>query len=242
MSDKAYNVVNTDSQKPLILTCEHASALIPDSYQNLGLDADCLNTHIARDKGCRELTLSLAEQLGVTAFIGGYSRLLIDLNRQENEKELIVQSSDGIDIPANKNLSDEEKEKRLKSYYYPYHRAIDDKIETLIKQGIKPRIFSVHAFTPQLRGGSYRPWNAGILFNKENPYAANVYAKIKDIAGLNIETNVPYDLRLYKTGSSFVHGEEKGLDNCLIEIRDDEFDNLDAGVKKWTSILAEVII
>lgn len=141
MSDKAYNVVNADSQKPLILTCEHASALIPDSYQNLGLDADCLNTHIARDKGCRELTLSLAEQLGVTAFIGGYSRLLIDLNRQENEKELIVQSSDGIDIPANKNLSDEEKEKRLKSYYYPYHRAIDDKIETLIKQGIKPRIF-----------------------------------------------------------------------------------------------------
>ena len=51
MSDKAYNVVNADSQKPLILTCEHASALIPDSYQNLGLDADCLNTHIARDKG-----------------------------------------------------------------------------------------------------------------------------------------------------------------------------------------------
>lgn len=77
---------------------------------------------------------------------------------------------------------------------------------------------------------------------RKNPYAANVYAKIKDIAGLNIETNVPYDLRLYKTGSSFVHGEEKGLDNCLIEIRDDEFDNLDAGVKKWMSILAGVII
>lgn len=35
MSDKAYNVVNADSQKPLILTCEHASALIPDSIKIL---------------------------------------------------------------------------------------------------------------------------------------------------------------------------------------------------------------
>ena len=34
--NKVFDVINPDSARPLILTCEHASAAIPSGYDNLG--------------------------------------------------------------------------------------------------------------------------------------------------------------------------------------------------------------
>lgn len=238
MQNNNFKIINKDSKQSLILTCEHASEKIPEEYNNLGLEKKYYDTHIARDKGCGKLTELLAEKLGVTAFIGEYSRLLVDLNRRENEEELIVKESDKITIPGNADISPEEKEKRLSVYYRPYHQAIENKITELKKAGITPRIFSIHGFTPQLQGGSYRPWNAGILYLEENPLVNKVNQRISEFKNLVVGQNVPYDLRRYKTGASVVHGAENNLENCLIEIRDDEFDNLEKGVAKWCDILA----
>ncbi len=238
MQNNSFRIINKDSQKPLILTCEHASEKIPEEYNNLGLENKYYDTHIARDKGCGKLTECLAEKLGVTAFIGGYSRLLVDLNRRENEEELIVKESDKVIIPGNANISDEEKEKRLSEYYRPYHQAIENKIAELRKAGIIPQVFSVHGFTPQLQGGSFRPWHAGILYLEENPLVNKVNQRISEFKDLIVGKNVPYDLRKYNTGASVIHGAENNLENCLIEIRDDEFANMEKGVSKWCEILA----
>lgn len=237
MQNNSFRVINKDSQKPLILTCEHASEKIPEEYNNLGLENKYYDTHIARDKGCGKLTELLAQKLGVTAFIGEYSRLLVDLNRRESEEVLIVKESDKIIIPGNINISFEEKEKRLSAYYRPYHQAIENKIAELKKMGIKPQIFSVHGFTPQLKGGSFRPWNAGILYLEENPLVNKVNRRISEFKDLIIGQNVPYDLRKYNTGASVVHGAENNLENCLIEIRDDEFSDMEKGASKWCDIL-----
>ena len=102
--NKVFDVINPDSARPLILTCEHASAAIPSGYDNLGLSPMWLDTHIARDKGCRELTETLAQKLGCTAFLAGYSRLFVDYNRRETEASLIVDESDKVIIPGNQNL------------------------------------------------------------------------------------------------------------------------------------------
>ena len=48
--NKVFDVINPDGARPLILTCEHASAAIPSGYDNLGLSPMWLDTHIARDK------------------------------------------------------------------------------------------------------------------------------------------------------------------------------------------------
>ena len=45
--NKVFDVINPDSARPLILTCEHASAAIPSGYDNLGLSPMWLDTHIA---------------------------------------------------------------------------------------------------------------------------------------------------------------------------------------------------
>lgn len=241
IADKPYTVINPQSTRDLILTCEHASALIPEQYQNLGLKEKDLETHIARDKGCKELTIALAEKLGCCAFLGNYSRLLIDLNRRENEEELIVSVSDKKIIPSNENISEEEKQYRLKTYYRPYYQAVLDKISSLKRQGIQPRLFSVHGFTPQLKGGTFRPWNAGILYLEPTPLSQKLLKGLGIYPGLKVDSNVPYDLRKYNTGASVICGAEQGLDNALIEIRDTEFNDIQSGTEKWCAALSGIL-
>ena len=238
---KVYEIINENSLNPLILTCEHASNKIPAEYNNLGLSEKALDTHIARDKGCKELTEMLAERLGATAFIAGYSRLFIDYNRREHETSLILDESDKVLIPGNLNISAEEREYRIKNYHRPYYEAIFKKIERLQERGITPMIFSIHGFTPQLRGGSFRPWHAGVLYVKENPLANQILSGLKRYDGIICDANVPYDMREYNTGASAICGEDIGLENAVIEIKDTEFDDIEKGCQKWADILENIL-
>ncbi len=240
MTDKMFEFIRPNKQSRLILTCEHASAEIPAEYHNLGLSAQELDTHIARDKGAGEVCRLLAENLGCAAFLGKYSRLLIDLNRRTNESELIVAESDKTPIPGNAHLDNNERQNRIKTFYEPYYDAINSYIKEQQQQNIQPLLLSIHSYTPQLQGQSYRPWQAGILSHKSTPFADYLYKQLVQ-SSKKVGENVPYDLRRYNTGTVVVCGEEKGLDYALIEIRDDEFENLIAGAEEWAKILADLI-
>lgn len=241
MDKQIFDIVNQYSEHSLILTCEHAGYEIPEEYCNLGIDVKMLDTHIARDKGCKEITEKIAENLGCFAIMGKYSRLLVDLNRRSTEDELIIKESDKVIIPKNKNVDAREYEKRLKFYYYPYYEAIEKQIDYLRANGKKPIIFSIHSYTPQLKGGNYRPWHAGILYHKPTKLSEYLYQGLVNNTDKNIGENVPYDLRKYNTGAVIICGEEKGLDYALIEIRDDEFVNLESGVSYWANQLIELL-
>lgn len=235
-----FELINENSLSQMILTCEHASADVPEEYCDLGLVKAELNRHIARDKGCREITKLLAGKLGCWAILGKYSRLLIDLNRKENEEELIVTQSDGTLIPGNQNLEDNERQKRIEIYYRPYYEAIEMQINNIRSNGKEPIIFSIHSYTPQLKGGAYRPWQAGVLFRKQTNFAGYLYRSLLK-TGKIVGENVPYDLRKYNTGAAVVCGEQKGLDYALIEIRDDAFDNMEKGTREWSCLLADIL-
>ena len=149
-------------------------------------------------------------------------------NRRETEASLIVDESDKVIIPGNQNLSDAERKYRIENYHRPYYHAIMAKIESLRQQGVTPRIFSVHGFTPQLRGGSFRPWNAGILYVTPNAFAEKLLRGLRNLPELKVDANVPYDMRRYNTGAAAICGEDIGLENAVIEIRDSEFDYMAA--------------
>ena len=237
-----YSIINEDSLNPLILTCEHASSIIPKEYNNLGLDEKYLDTHIARDKGCKELTITLSKRLNCTAFLANYSRLFIDYNRRATEESLILDESDEISIPGNKNISLKEREYRISKYHKPYYDAIYAKINQLKSKSIEPKILSIHGYTPKLQKGDYRPWHAGILYVKENPLTDKMLNGLKLKKDILVDANVPYDMRLYNTGSSTICGEDLGLENATIEIKDTEFENITQGVNKWCEYISEIIL
>src|SRR5690606_14603896 len=119
-----YETISGDYSQGLLLIADHASRAIPQNYGRLGLEAQVFERHIAYDIGVEMLTRNLAQQLNAPAVLGGFSRLLIDPNRGEDDPTLIMQLSDGAVIPGNYPLTDQERENRLNQFYRPYHTAV----------------------------------------------------------------------------------------------------------------------
>ena len=76
--------------------------MIPKILGDLGLDAGQRRRHIAWDIGIAEVTRRLANLLDAPAVLAGYSRLVIDCNRQLEDPTSIAQESDDVAVPGNR--------------------------------------------------------------------------------------------------------------------------------------------
>src|SRR5262245_25266670 len=102
MKDRTtFELINSRGQFPLVLTCEHASYAVPEEYRNLGVSREEIQRHIGWDIGARWVVQALAQTLDAPAVCAGYSRLLIDCNRDLNDHDLIVPESDGTRVSGN---------------------------------------------------------------------------------------------------------------------------------------------
>src|SRR5262249_11345691 len=151
----------------IVLLCEHASNHIPEEYDGLGLKQNDLERHIAWDIGAARLTRTLSHTLDAAAFLGCYSRLLVDLNRPLHVPASRAARSEDTDIPGNNNVEDMEVERRATSIFHPFHDRVAVHIDKRVRERRTTRILSVHSFTPVYRGKK-RPWHAGVLFDREH--------------------------------------------------------------------------
>src|SRR5579862_1662612 len=108
-----------------VFICDHASNLVPEEFNGLGLPASELDRHIAWDIGAAGVTEALSEICDSPAILGTTSRLVIDCNRNLNALDLIPEMSDGTVIPGNLQLSEAAKAARVKRWFHPYHNAIE---------------------------------------------------------------------------------------------------------------------
>ena len=159
-------VLNAEAITPVLLVCDHASNRFPHSLGTMGLDYLDRVSHIALDIGANAVAEMLADNLGATAVLCQYSRLIVDCNRELIDDSAFLEHSDGIDVPGNQNLQSDEKERRASEIYWPYHNAIKDQIVRLKKNGIDPVVISIHSFTPIING-SDREWEIGVLWDKD---------------------------------------------------------------------------
>ena len=73
----------------------------------LGLGPEALNLNIAHDIGAAAIARRLAAKMDAGLVLAGYSRLLIDTNRNTGEPGMIPEISAGVEIPGNQGLSGE---------------------------------------------------------------------------------------------------------------------------------------
>ncbi|MCP5381926.1 MAG: N-formylglutamate amidohydrolase [Kordiimonadaceae bacterium] len=233
----AFEIINPRGKANIVLICEHASNHIPDDFENLGLSEEQLKLHIAWDIGIGAVTKNVAKTLDAPAILARFSRLLIDANRAIEQDGLIPVSSDGHHISGNQNLSDDEIDARINRFYMPFHNATEKLIETKAKNNQAPLIFNLHSFTPTMNGFD-RPWNAGMLWNRDNRLATEVQKRLETY-GCIVGDNLPYSGQdLFHTMNT--HGDRHGFPHVGIEIRQDELEN-EAGIEKWSRILAKEI-
>ena len=219
-----------------IITCDHATNRVPDWVNggDLGLPKADMQRHIAYDIGAAGVTRHLAEALNSPALLSDFSRLVIDANRGEDDPTLIMQLYDGTIIPANRHITEAEREQRLDQLHRPYHTAYS----SLIAERHEPIICAVHSFTPQLRGRGTRPWEIGVLYASDARLAMPFMKACKE-QGWCVGDNEPY-LGHLPGDSVDQHALRDGRPNVLIELRHDLIED-EAGQADWANKLAPIL-
>ncbi|MCA0431772.1 MAG: N-formylglutamate amidohydrolase [Proteobacteria bacterium] len=212
-------VINETGASPYVLLCEHASRFIPASYNGLGLDAADLSRHIAWDIGAADVATSLSKLIDAPLIMAGYSRLLIDLNRPVDCVTSIPEVSETTSIPGNHKLTSAERAKRIATYFEPFQSRVGEVIDARLRQQKRTVIVGIHSFTPVFKGFT-RPWRAGILYRKSEAFG-HALAEALGGAAEAVAENEPYQIDDESDYTVPVHGEARGLDAVLVEIRQD---------------------
>jgi len=232
----AFELVNPHGTARLLLVCDHASNRIPKRLAGLGLAPERLGEHIAWDPGAAAVARGLAERLDAPLILGGYSRLVVDLNRPLESAELIPERSDGVPIPGNRNLDQAAREQRLATLFWPYHQAIAAWLDAHADPATC--LIALHSFTPQL-DGERRPWHIGIAHGRDPRLAKRLLRGLAVHEDLVVGDNFPYAIEDSHDYTLTRHGERRGLPHAMIEIRQDGVET-PAQIEAWVSRLASL--
>lgn len=230
--------IEGEASAGLLIVCDHASNALPPEYGTLGLAQTQLERHIGYDIGAAEVVREISRRLEAPAILSGFSRLLIDANRGDDDPTLIMRLSDGAVVPGNAAHDEAERQRRIDRYHTPYHSAIDAMIDEAIAAGHPPALFSVHTFTDNWRGAP-RPWHATILWDNDPRMPVPMLEALRAERDLVIGENVPYSGEL-KGDCLYHHGTQRGLAHALIEIRQDLVRE-SSGQLEWGERLARIV-
>lgn len=211
----------------VLVVVDHASNHVPSDI-DLRIDSTLLQTHIAWDIGAA----ALAVALDYPRHLATISRLVVDVNREEEAPGLIPAQSDGVVIAGNPG----DREDRLRRFYRPYHAELAKRIS----EEHPAMLVSLHSFTPQLnsRKGEIRPWEVGVLYNMDDR-APRVALPLLAAAGIVTGDQLPYSGKdLNHTMNR--HAEATGTPYLGLEVRQDLIAD-DQDVRVWAAKLRPII-
>ncbi len=233
-------VFNAHGQGPYVLACDHASNRIPAEYAALGLSPSQQLMHIAWDPGALEVALKLSAALDAPLVASTVSRLVIDCNRHHTAPDLIPTLSERTEIPGNRDVSADERQHRIANYHTPFHAALERVLDARKSSGQRSVLATVHSFTPVYKDVA-RPWPIGLIHGADLRLTERLRdALIADAPGMNVGWNEPYSARNGVTYTLEHHGDERGLDCTMIEIRNDEILTPE-GIALWSERLSRCL-
>ncbi len=233
-------VANGDGKGPLVLVCDHASNHFPSPYdKTLGVSEAEKTMHVAWDPGALSLSLALGDRLDAPVVYPGVSRLIIDCNREEDREDLTPSLSEIVEVPGNRNLVQNEINRRLDMVHRPFHKAIAQTLDTRASRNLPNAVVSIHTYTPVFKGKA-RPWEIGLIYGEDRRLAEPVLNSLKSVDGLTVGDNQPYSPSdgVYYTVRR--HGEARGLPCLMIEVRNNELQT-PQDEAKWADLLAPVL-
>lgn len=172
-----------------VVSCEHASNAIPAPYAAAFAHArPLLDSHEGYDAGALQMGRDLALALGAPLVAGKASRLLVDLNRAEDNAGLFSAISRGFDAEARRRILD--------AHYRPYRDRVRAAVERRLRAGERVIHVASHSFTPEL-DGAVRDADLGLLYDPARQGEATLchawQQSLTDIApALRVRSNYPY--------------------------------------------------
>lgn len=232
-------VHNPSGASPFLIVADHAGNLMPRALRQLGIpDSECAR-HIAFDIGIAAVARQVADVLDATLIQQNYSRLVIDCNRTPGSETSMPEVSESTPIPGNVGLSERAKGSRVREIFRLYHDAIEAELDRRRQAGRPAALIAMHSFTPVFMGVT-RPWQTGVLYNRDPRFAHLLMALLKRENGLVVGDNEPYSVTDASDYTIPVHGERRGLHNVAIEIRQDLIAE-PQGQQAWASRYARLL-
>jgi predicted N-formylglutamate amidohydrolase len=213
--DHAFEALPGREGSTIFLTAEHAMQRFPEGYALPRGDAWLDGTHWAYDLGVEPLVRELGGAMAAPAVMAGFSRLLVDPNRAEHEATLFRVEAEGKPIALNAEISTDERERRLRSLYRPYHGAVDARLGRCRAE----ILFSVHSFTP-VYAGAVREMEVGVLFNREDDLAERLRRALER-DGFRVAMNEPYSGKAGLIHAAERHADAHGRRALELEVRQD---------------------
>lgn len=210
-------VTNPDGASPILLVCEHASKTIPNNLDNLQLDTQTANSHVAWDPGALAVTKLLGEAFDATTITANFSRLVYDCNRPPEAAGAMPKKSEVYEITGNLDISETEHSARVKEIYDPFVAAISSQISRHKVSGKPVVLVTIHSFTP-VYFGTNRDVELGILHDTDTRLA-DAMLDVRSL--MNVQRNQPYGPDDGVTHTLKVHAVPDGFLNVMIEIRND---------------------
>ena len=237
MTYQPYLIEGADRPARWLVTCDHASNIVPDFVGGgtLGLDPADMARHIAYDVGAAGVARALGRLLDAPVICSNFSRLVIDPNRGEDDPTLLMKLYDGTIIPGNRHADAAELERRLNKLYRPYHTALAQ----MAARQEDTIICSVHSFTRQFLGRPPRPWHVGLLYAVDDRLAKPLLKQLQSETDLCVGDNEPYSGHL--AGDAIArHAIAYERPNILLELRNDLVESAEAQ-EAWASRLAPML-
>lgn len=207
--------MNPGGRAAVCLVCEHASPAIPASLGTLGLAEADRFSHAVWDPGAGDLARALSNRLDAPLVLARVSRLVIDCNRPPERPDAMPARTETIDIPGNRDLTDAEKAARVREVYDPFHATLSGWLDDF---DAPPTLVTIHSFSPTWFGAP-RSTEIGLLHDAGDRVARAMLGAAPP--GLFAELNRPYSAADGVTHMLARHGTTRGIDNVMIEVRND---------------------
>ena len=230
IDDLPFRQIGEPPQGGIVCVADHASNFVPEDI-GLGIPSELLEQHIAVDIGVEGIAERMARRHGIAAHMATVSRLVCDLHREEDHKNVVPYESDGHLIPGNIGA---DLEGRLKRFHRPYHEALENWLEAA-----KPElIISLHSFTPSLAtSDEERPWEVALLYNADDRAARHAIRLFKE-QRLNVGDNQPYSGKELNATMNR-HAEAFGRAYMALEVRQDLIATR-AEQSRWAAMITDV--
>lgn len=235
-----FTLLNPDNSSPVFLIADHASRNIPDEYNSLDIeDVSLLRRHVAWDIGIEDVTRRMCERMDATGIFATFSRLFIDANRYPDDPSSTPYVSDGVTVPANKDISAAERKQRVDNYFTPYHDRVSEILDLKCKLPETPMVISMHSFTP-IMNDYERPWHVGVLWDQDGRIALPMLEVLRENPTLVVGDNEPYTAREPLGYTMNEHGTKKDIPHVVVEIRQDLIDT-HHGAEYWANLMVDVL-
>ncbi len=231
-----YQIVDGNDPLGLLLVCDHAGRHLPAALRDRAPSEAEMQTHAASDVGAVEVARRVAALVDAPLISQPYSRLVIDPNRPRQSHQLAPAISDGIVVPFNQDLTEEQIEYRWRNIHQPYHNQIQANLDNREKKAVA--LVAIHSFTPQLRDGEPRPWHIDLIVRRPSAHFEIMPSRLQAcFHDLKIGINQVFQIDDNSDYTIPVHAETRGIPHVSMEIRNDMIAT-QAAISKFADAIA----